>query len=70
MTLFNLFVDSLTEDDNGNIILTTRTTSDIGETTTHSLTHNYRHCPERRPNGADHEIKVEKITDTEREDPG
>ena len=34
MTLFNLFIDGLTEDDNGNIVLATTTTSDIGETTT------------------------------------
>ena len=36
MTLFNLFVDGLTEDDNSNIVLTTAATSDIGETTTQS----------------------------------
>ena len=36
MTLFNSFVDGLTEDDNGNIIFTAATTSDVGETTTHS----------------------------------
>ena len=41
MTLFNLFLDGLTEDDNGNIVLTTTATSDIGETTTHSLKLNY-----------------------------
>ena len=34
MTLFNLFIDGLTEDDNGNIVLATTTKSDIGETTT------------------------------------
>ena len=34
MTLFNLFIDGLTEDDNGNIVLATTATSDIGETTT------------------------------------
>ena len=61
MTLFNLFLDGLTEDDNGNIVLTTTATSDIGETTTHSLTLNYTYHPGRRPNGADHETKVEKI---------
>ena len=61
MTLFNLFVDGLTEDDNGNIILTATITSDVGETTTHSLTLNYTHHPGRRPNGADHETKVDKI---------
>ena len=61
MTLFNLFLDGLTEDDNGNIVLTTTATSDIGETTTHSPTLNYTYHPGRRPNGADHETKVEKI---------
>ena len=61
MTLFNLFLDGLTEDENGNIVLTTTATSDIGETTTHSLTLNYTHHPGRRPNGADPETKVEKI---------
>ena len=35
MILFNLFLDGLTEDDNGNIVLTT-----TGETTAHSLTLN------------------------------
>ena len=34
MTLFNLFIDGLTEDDNGTIVLATTATSDIGETTT------------------------------------
>ena len=61
MTLLNLFLDGLTEDDNGNIVLTTTATSDIEETTTHTLTLNYTHHPGRRPNGADHETKVEKI---------
>ena len=61
MTMFNLFLDGLTEDDNGNVVLTTTTTSDIGEATTHSLTLNYIHHPGRRPNGADYETKVEKI---------
>ena len=61
MTLFNSFVDGLTEDDNGNIILTATATSDVGETTTHSLTLDYTHRPGRRPNGADHETKVDKI---------
>ena len=61
VTLFNLFVDGLTEDNNGNIVLTTAAASDIGETTTHSLTLTYTHRPGRRPNGADHETKVEKI---------
>ena len=61
MTLFNLFFDGITEDDNGNIVLTTTATSDIGETTTHSLTLNYIHRPGRRPNGTDHETKVENI---------
>ena len=32
VTLLNLFLDGLTEDDNGNIVLTTTATSDIGET--------------------------------------
>ena len=59
--LFNLFLDGLTEDDNGNIVLTTTATSDIGETTTHSPTLNYTNHPGKRPNGADHETKVEKI---------
>ena len=31
MTLFNLFLDGLTEDDNGNIVLTTTATYGIGE---------------------------------------
>ena len=61
MTLFNLFLDGLTEDDTGNIVLATTATSDIGETTTHSLKLNYTHHPGRRPNGADHETKVVKI---------
>ena len=32
VTLLNLFLDGLTEDGNGNIVLTTTATSDIGET--------------------------------------
>ena len=61
MILFNLFLDGITEGDNGQIVLTTTATSDIGETTAHCLTLNYTHHPGRRPNGADHETKVEKI---------
>ena len=33
-TLFNLFVDGPTENDNSNIVLTTTATSDVGETAT------------------------------------
>ena len=29
MTMFNLFLDGLTEDNNGNIVLTTTTTSEL-----------------------------------------